>query len=191
MPSGRVGTTSRFGDGGDGNVVRPNPDLEQLRQKLARAVERVCPPALAAQREDIIQAALIKVSELLRRGEHNEIRTSSYLWQVAYSATVDEIRRATRRREVGLDLTEEAVTLRSAAPDPEQRAHAAELGETIRECLTGLIRPRRLVVALHLFGVGAEEAVKVLGWDLKRVRNLTYRGLADLRSCLARKGVRP
>jgi hypothetical protein len=29
-----------------------------------------------------------------------------------------------------------------------------------------------------------------MGWDAKRAENLIFRGLADLRSCLDRKGVR-
>lgn len=191
MSGMRPGSPPRARDAGRGAGIRADFDLELVRQKLARAVARVCPPALAAQRDDIVQAALMKVSELVRRGEHNEIRTSSYLWQVAYSATVDEIRRATRRREVGLDATEAAGMLRSAAPGPERQAQANELGQAIRDCMKRLIRPRRMAVALHLFGFAAEEAVGVLGWDLKRVRNLTYRGLAELRGCLTGKGVTP
>ncbi len=166
-------------------------DLEAIRGTLARAVARVCPAALAAQREDIVQAALIKVADLLRRGEHNEIRTSSYLWQAAYSATVDEIRRVNRRREVALEALEAVDTFRTATPDPERRAEASELGDAIRACLARLIRPRRLAVALHLFGFVGEEAGRILGWNLKRVRNLVYRGLADLRACLTVKGVTP
>jgi len=64
-----------------------------------------------------------------------------------------------------------------------------ELGLGIRDCLTRLAEQRRAAVLLHLEGFRAEEVSRVLGWDLKRIRNLTYRGLADLRRCLADKGL--
>ena len=66
-----------------------------------------------------------------------------------------------------------------------------ELGVGIRDCLGGLAEPRRLAVLLHLEGFRAEEASRVLHWDVKRVQNLIYRGLADLRRCLEGKGLVP
>jgi len=167
------------------------PDYESLRTVLERAVARVCPRSLAAQREDIVQAAVIRVMEVLRKGEQDEIRSSSYLWQVATSVTVDEIRRATRRKEVSLDELAPEGQVSGARLDPEQETAGRELGNEIRDCLTRLIRPRRLAVTLHLYGFRAEEAQRVLGWGVKRIRNLTYRGLADLRRCLEAKGLAP
>ena len=35
------------------------------------------------------------------------------------------------------------------------------------------------------------EAAGILDWSAKRVENLVYRGLADLRDCLAAKGFKP
>ena len=54
-----------------------------------------------------------------------------------------------------------------------------------------LVLPRRLAVTLHLQGHTVPEAGSLLGWNAKRAENLVYRGLADLRDCLAGKGVRP
>jgi len=65
------------------------------------------------------------------------------------------------------------------------------VGRAIRDCLLGLVTPRRLAVTLHLQGHTVPQAAEVLGWDAKRTENLVYRGLADLRVCLARKGVTP
>ena len=54
-----------------------------------------------------------------------------------------------------------------------------------------LVRPRRLAVALYLQGHSVPEAAKLLEWGNKRTENLVYRGLADLRECLAKKGLKP
>ena len=53
---------------------------------------RTCPPWLADQRDDIVQNALLRVMKVLEREEEG-IRTASYLWRVAYSAVVTEIRK--------------------------------------------------------------------------------------------------
>jgi len=158
-------------------------DPTQLREVLVRAVARVCPPFLASQREDIVQNALMRVLPGIGRpGEQDPIRTSSYLWQAAYTATMDEIRRRSRRKEVALE--ESAADRPAGASDPE-------LGLEIRDCLERLAPPRRRAVGLHLFGFHAEEAARALGQDVKHMQNLTYRGLADLRRCLEAKGIRP
>jgi RNA polymerase sigma factor (sigma-70 family) len=176
----------------DGGAGWPSPaDLDRIRAALLRAVARACPAALASHRDDIVQAALLRVTAVLRSGEHEGIRHASYLWRAAYTATVDELRRATRRREVSLEEAEAVADLATRAPDPEAETAGREVAAAIRACLVRLIRPRRLAVTLHLYGFAAAEASRVLRWDVKRVHNLTYRGLDDLRRCLEAKGVRP
>ncbi len=179
------------------DTVRDDPlpglpgDLTEVRQLLRRAVRRVCPGFLEAQQEDIVQSALLRVVEISSRSEHGGIRSASYLWRAAYSATVDEIRRAGRRREVSLDDSAVVEFRSSATPDPEHEMRGRQIGRAVRECLAGLIRPRRTAVILHLYGFEGEETRRVLGGNLKQARNLTYRGLADLRRCLEGKGIRP
>jgi RNA polymerase sigma-70 factor (ECF subfamily) len=157
---------------------------------MARAVRRVCPPWLSAQSDDIVQVAVLRVMDLARRGEGTLGLRSSYLWRVAYSVTVDEIRRLRRRREVGL---EDAAAAADSAPsaDPERRQAAARIARGLRDCLERLVEDRRLALTLHLQGHSVPEAAALLGWGLKKVENLVYRGLADLRRCLTSKGLTP
>jgi len=166
-------------------------DLVRIRQILATAVARICSRWPASDREDVVQVALIRVAEILGRGEQNEIRTSSYLWQAAYTAAVDEIRRISRRKEVALEESGGRALEMRTATDPRRLDDSTRIGAGIRDCLKRLVEPRRLAVSLHLYGYKADEAARILGWDLKRVNNLTYRGLADLRRCLTSKGVKP
>jgi len=166
-------------------------DLTEVREVLRRAVRRVCPRFLEAQQEDIVQAAMLRVVEIASRREHDGIRTASYLWRAAYSATVDEIRRASRRREVPLEGSGVVELGSTSTPDPEREVRGRQIGRAVRECLSTLIRPRRTAVMLHLYGFEGDETRRVLGGNLKQARNLTYRGLADLRRCLEAKGIRP
>jgi RNA polymerase sigma-70 factor (ECF subfamily) len=117
---------------------------------------------------------------------------TSYLYRVAHSALVDEIRRIRRRREEELpDDKVETYVDGSDAPNPERLAASQEVGRGIQNCLSRMNRDRRLAVTLYLQGHTVPEAARILDWSAKRTENLVYRGLADLRECLMAKGMRP
>jgi RNA polymerase sigma-70 factor (ECF subfamily) len=169
-------------------------DVTALRQTLTRVVARVCPAWLVPQRDDLVQAATMRV---LRRftgrasgSEGEPAFTSSYLHKVAHSVLVDEIRRVRRRRETDL---EEGATAAAppAAADPERTIGSVEIGLGIQCCLGAMNRDRRLAVTLYLQGHTVAEAARILDWPPKRTENLVYRGLADLRLCLKSKGIEP
>ena len=162
-------------------------DYGEIRVRLMRAVARVCPPWMADHREDIVQAALMRVMGVRRKGPFRRF-SSSYLWRTAYSALVDEIR---RRRGQDVPLEEAGDGQRAAGPGPEQQARGREIGEAIRSCLAQLVRPRRMAVVLQLQGHTVPEIAHLLGWSPKRAENMVYRGLADLRQRLSDRGLRP
>ena len=168
----------------DGDV-----DVAGLRAILSAAVARICPSWLADRADDLIQTALIKVLEICRKREGTAAFTSLYLRRTAYCALVDEIRRLRRRREVPIEAETEEQFLPSERPDPERAAAGREAGRAIRGCLAVMIRPRRLAVTLYLQGHGTAAVGNLLGWAPKKAENLIYRGLADLRECLAKKGI--
>jgi RNA polymerase sigma-70 factor (ECF subfamily) len=153
-------------------------------------VRRICPAWLAARSDDIVQCALLRVLQIHERSEGDRPLAPSYLWRLAYSAVVDEIRRQRRLREVSMEATV-ADAAADRLPDPERAAQGREVGVAISNCLAGLIRARRLAVTLHLQGHTVPEDARFLGWSAKRAENLVYRGLADLRACLVGKGVWP
>lgn len=166
-------------------------DFAKLRADLAKAVAHVCPGWLVDRRDDLVQAAVMRVMEIHRKSEGDRELTSSYLYRVAYSTLVDEIRRVRRRRETSLDNGEGVGERPMARGNPEEATASEEIGRGIRECLSGMRRERRLAVALHLQGHTVPEAARLLEWGTKRTENLVYRGLADLRDCLRAKGFQP
>jgi RNA polymerase sigma-70 factor (ECF subfamily) len=172
----------------------PPDDLAaELRAVLQKAVRRVCPRWLADRSEDLVQASVIKVLETGRRGEGLSGVPASYLYKVAYTTLIDEIRRLRRRPEVPLPdgAEDDSPAAAAAQGDPEALAAAAEVGAAIEACLGRLAEPRRLAVTLHLQGHTVAQAAALLDWDGKRTENLVYRGLSDLRRCLESKGVKP
>jgi len=159
--------------GGDAGSQDPDPDsIERIRQVLIRAVERHCPPALAAHREDLVQMALLRLLER-QRSEGSAPRGASYLWRVAYTVVIDEIRRFRRQQR----QTEQLPGDEGGTPGPEVRSE-------LLECLGALQDRRRTAVTLHLQGFRMGEVAAALGWSEKQAENLVYRGLADLRACL-------
>ena len=168
----------------------------KLLTVMTRAVRRQCPTWLVDLAPDIAQAALMKVMKAEQRLAAERPLSSFYLFRVAHSALVDEIRRRRRLREIALEVvTETGEDYRPAEPiagdDPERDASFRELGAAVRGCLLTMNRERRLAVALHLQSHTVPEAARILGWKVKRTENLVYRGLANLRECLRRKGHTP
>jgi len=163
-------------------------DLDEVRGALARALARICPPWLAAERDDLAQNAFLRLLELEQRKGPDALTAAGYVWRTAYSVVVDEIRRRRRDRADGSDV--EVLPGRGHG-DPERTHTAREAARALRACLAALAEPRRVAVMLHLQGHPRLEAAALAGWAAKRFENLAYRGLADLRRCLEQKGVRP
>jgi RNA polymerase sigma-70 factor (ECF subfamily) len=202
-------------------VTSTDDRYAQLRLDLEKAVRRVCPPWLADRAQDLVQVALLRLLERERRerqalptdtsrgdggGEGIGVWSTSYLYRVAHSVLVDEIRARRRRPEMPLDAAPSAHPspgsesregaapadrLATPAAGPDDRARAAEIGRALRECLGRLVDDRRRAVSLNLAGHSVPETARLLGFVAKRAENLVYRGLADLRACLEVKGWKP
>lgn len=163
----------------------------RIWKKLESAVHRICPGWLQNRREDLAQSAFLRVMEAARRRDDEASFSPSYLQRVAYSTVIDEIRRLRSRNEVpvleaggGADSAANQPT----AQTPEDGASDKEVGRAILGCLANMAEDRRMAVVLYLQGHTLDQASTLLGWPAKRTENLTYRGLANLRTCLATKG---
>lgn len=166
-------------------------ELVLLRERLRRATARICRGPLVAHIEDIVQTALLRVAEGVSRGEVDREVPSSYLARAAYSILVDEVRRQRRRQEVPMTEVPGLQLPPHAFGNHEQAGTGRDIRRGVRDCLMTLVRARRLAVTLHLQGHSVREAAQLLDWLPKQVENLVYRGLADLRRCLAGKGITP
>ncbi len=161
-------------------------ELGALRAEIARAVRGLCPPAIAAQADDLAHEILIR---LIEKGEGNPAENSSYWRRAAYHAVIDEIRLRQRRREDPLaDPGLHAELASQRAANPERMAASSELGAAIGECVKRLGASRRLPTVLFLQGYSVPESAAALGWAGKRVESGLRRGLNDLRACLMKKG---
>ncbi len=169
----------------------PESDFAEIRSRLRTCVGRVCPGWLRDHVEDIVQAGMVRLLEARRKsGENGSLATIS-LRTVAYYAAMDEIRRHVRRKEVPEEDAHAMEVTKSSAAGPEREAAAREIERGIDDCMTRLVRPRRLAVTLHLLGYSFPEVGRSLGWSTKKAEHLVYRGLDDMRRCLTAKGLTP
>lgn len=168
--------------------AEPEPGYGEMLDRLERVMRRIVPAWLADRRDDLVQAAMLRVMDVARSREQSVSFTSSYLWRTAQSVLIDEIRRARRRPEVDLETAPERP---AGSAGPERTLASKELGAAVRDCLDGLHDMRRRVVTLHLLGHTPAEAATRLGFNPKKVYNLIHRGLEDLRACLKRKELAP
>ena len=102
------------------------------------------------------------------------------------------LRRRRAKRESGVEVTqrfEESTPARE--PGPAEVLAESELAERVAQAMGELPAARQAVVRLHLRGYHRQEIAELLGWSEAKTRNLLYRGLDDLRSLLAGRGIGP
>jgi RNA polymerase sigma factor (sigma-70 family) len=148
-----------------------------------------------AELGELTQEVRVRLWQALVEREKIERVKTSYVYRAALSAAVDLIRRRRSRAEEPLEPDTSGAPLRPAlAVDrarPDSDFELRELGESIDRAVSQLAEPRDVIVRLHLSGYDRHEIARMMGWTEPKVRNLIYRGLADLRDLLAREGVQP
>jgi RNA polymerase sigma factor (sigma-70 family) len=164
--------------------------MTDLSLRVRAAVRRSCPSFLAAQADDIAQDVLVQLMKKLEKNEGNVTFSSIYLLKAAHGMTVDEIRRRSRRREQ-TGMGDAMVEKQLLAPDPERATMGRSLGQEIRQCLEGIVPARRTAVTLRLLGCPVSEVARRLGCPEKSAENRVWRGMKNLRECLAAKGLKP
>jgi RNA polymerase sigma-70 factor (ECF subfamily) len=179
------------GESSSAELAISGDDFPRLRSELQRAVEHNCPPSLAACSEDLVQQALLRLIKLPENGGGERTYNTTFLWRVAYSELIDEIRRRQRRPEYAPEAECSPDTQLSSDPDPERQARSREIGRGIAECLNLMARPRRRAVTLKLHGHTVPQIADMLGWNKKKAENLVQRGIVDLRKCLKSMGLQP
>jgi len=137
-----------------------------------------------------VQAAMMRIISRHRDGVELDAMGSGYVFKVAYTALVDEIRHQ-RRRKLDSTSSAEETEFHTEAGDPERRTAARQLGAAIKACLALLAQTRNVAVSLYLQGFNVPQISEQLGGSRKQAENAVYRGLADMRRCLTDKGVQP
>jgi RNA polymerase sigma-70 factor (ECF subfamily) len=143
----------------------------------------------ATEVDEVFQEVRIRVWAAVA-GERIAQLPASYVYRTAKSAALDFIRRRRARRHDTTDSIESAPAAGLSLQHSETLGDR-ELGDVIASALGDLPLSRRAVVRMYLDGYGPREISALMGWTEAKARNLVYRGLADLRESLSRRGVGP
>ncbi len=163
--------------------------LAEVRELLLRAVRRRCPKWLIDESEDLVQDVLVKLTE--KTGSSREVTelAPGYVVRAAYNHLVDEIRKRRNGRLLLQPAESGDERVDDLQPGPDRSYQSRQIGRAVWECLGNLQAPRRQAVTLYLRGHKAKSSAQILGCPVRKVQNLVFRGIRDLRQCLAEKGV--
>ena len=165
--------------------------MAQFRPALRGAVAKVRSRSFSIDPEEIEQEVRIRLWKVLEADR--EIRSpESYIYRMAVNATLDVIRRYQRRREDPMETLEHSSERAIHEPRSKSPEIAAQRRETlikVERALKDLSEERASCVRYYLQGFTSEEIAHLKRWTEPKARNLTYRGLDQLRRLLKLQGI--
>ena len=164
------------------NALRAGRFLDDISLSVKKIIFANFPHLSAEERKDIDQEVKLKLWKMAYNGK-NIRNIRSYLWRMVYTTALDVIGQRLNGMSFGDHDNGENVLLseRLDLGSPEQLMEKSELKSMVERAVESLPEKRRLVVKLHLTGMGIEETAEFLAWSENKVRHLLYRGLADLK----------
>jgi RNA polymerase sigma-70 factor (ECF subfamily) len=160
--------------------------LQRYREPVHAFAHRLLNGHLNA--EDVAQEAFVRAFQNLDRFRFGRgARFSTWLFQLARHAALDELRRQKRRPEVGLDdLPREAP---ATGPDAAQQLMHRELGEAIAQAVARLPEDQRTALVLTEYHAQcATEVAGVLNCSVRSAEARLFRARQTVRADLARRG---
>jgi RNA polymerase sigma-70 factor (ECF subfamily) len=140
--------------------------------------------------EDIEQEVKLKIWDYLKKGKEIQ-NLASYIRKVAYSTTIDELRKMRKQappQEVKelkhIYLLGEHLRPENSEPSPQSFLEEKEWKTRIQRNLECLGSNRKQVLRLYLDGFSIDEICEFFGWDQVKVRHLLYRGIDELKKLL-------
>ncbi len=165
---------------------------------LRNTIASLCPKNLGIQIDDIEQEARIRLWKALEKDV--EIHDhASYIYRIAFTTTIDAIRRVKARKEEQLSTSENPIEesnetavrelIADRSPSPDQTMETKEILGQVDKILDVMDANRKSAIKLYLQGMTSFEIAAVQGWTEPKARNLLYRGLKDLRTGLKASGI--
>lgn len=165
-------------------------EYADLRERLTRAMRKIAPAWMKDRVDDLVQMGLMKIMRSGKIEEEIEMN-NSFVYRLAHSVVVDEIRKHRRRNETDIDPQLPDPVEPNVRANPEAMCGGQEIGAAIVDALALLKDERRRAVTLYLQGHSVPEIARLLDFKPKKSENLVYRGLSELRGHLRKAGFEP
>jgi RNA polymerase sigma-70 factor (ECF subfamily) len=138
--------------------------------------------------EDIEQEVKLKIWNVFKKGKKVN-NLASYIKKVAYTVTVDELRKMRRQDSSrNLDRLKDIYAMTKSFFTEETDNYREDFIIIVREAIDSLIENRKQVLRLYFRGMSVEEICKLFNWDKTRVKHLLYRGIKDLKDKIKNDG---
>jgi RNA polymerase sigma factor (sigma-70 family) len=161
-------------------------ELEQLVRRFSSLVRataaRIGGAAGRQVADDVEQNVFISLWKQLQREQPID-NHASYIYRCAVRET---IRLLSRRDDDSQDPPEDTA---SAEPTAGEHLASRERARIVGEAIKALSIDRRRAVQAYLAGFSVPETMKMYGWSYQRARNLSTRGMTDLRAALRKRGI--
>lgn len=166
-------------------------DFEAIRKKFSGLI-RAYTLKFDLQRygieiDDIVQEVEIKIWKVFEN-EKNIENSTSYIKKIISSTVIDHLRKLKREKGI-IALEKQKVISEQSLHYEKEGIDEREAKEIIGKAVDALIDSRRCVVKLFLLGMTIDEISSYFDWTRDKTRNLVYRGLADLKEILKKKGI--
>jgi RNA polymerase sigma-70 factor (ECF subfamily) len=156
-----------------GNRTQLERLVAELRPKLHRYVARMTGSVIDG--EDVVQEALIKAIEAVRRDEE-VAQPEAWLFRIAHNAAIDFLRR--RARHDAAHAEEEMETMIDPAPTPEEQLAVAASLRTFAQLP---VVQRSAVILKDVLGYSNEETGDIIAASVPAVKAALHRGRERLR----------
>lgn len=149
-----------------------------------RALGYVAP---SPERDDLLQEIRIRIWQALR-GRKGEINFfNAYVKRVVLSVFINAGRKISRERKV---FDPSGCDERRPGKRRQDRVESNDmLKDILADALQSLGRDKRRVVELRFEGFSFAEIAQLNSWSLRKAQSAYYRGIADLRDSLAKRGI--
>lgn len=165
-------------------------ELEALVRQYSRLVRSVASRVGGQQgrqlADDVEQHVFLNLWKQLRREQFIE-NPSSYIYKCAVRETVRLM--AAARAAATSPLEPDVPEPPSPALTPADQLAARERAQVMADALKTLSLDRRRAAQAYLAGFSVAETMAMYGWSYERARNLSARGMADLRAALRERGI--
>lgn len=164
-------------------------EIEQLVRKFSRLVRAVAAKVGGSAgrqiADDVEQQVFLNLWRQLER-EQSIDNHASYIYRCAVRETVRLLSREGREQA---NDEEAAAAAGDPAPSPAERLASSERAAAIADALKALAIDRRRAAQAYLAGFSVQETMAMYGWTYQRARNLSTRGMAELRDELRKRGI--
>jgi RNA polymerase sigma-70 factor (ECF subfamily) len=165
-------------------------ELEDLVRRFSRLVRNVAARVGGSRgrqlADDVEQEVFLSIWKQLER-EQSIDNPSSYIYRSAVRETIRLLKRE-GQDETTMD-EHAAAAVSDEAPSPAERLFAGERGQILSDAIKSLPIDRRRAVQAYLAGYSVPEVMQMYGWSYERARNLSTRGMAELRERLKARGI--